>query len=142
MLKLREWNEVLEYADKAAQELRDSGLKTITKTYNLYNGQKGIDLIIYDNGGNVFKSYSSGIHDSVKEYKKYIDYYKEKLMEESSPIKDDNASQIAEDIKWVLFDDRNFDLSLKFHSWTGNGNFFIVKDDDGNEYRVIVNKER
>lgn len=142
MLKLREWNEVLEYADKVAQELRDSGLKAITKTYNLYNGQKGIDLIIYDNGGNAFKSYLSGIHDSVKEYKKYIDYYKEKLIEESSPIKDDNASQIAEDIKWVLFDDRNFDLSLKFHSWTGNGNSFIVKDDDGNEYRVIVNKER
>ena len=63
-------------------------------------------------------------------------------MEEASPIKEDNTSQIAEDIKWVLFDDRDFDLSLKFHSWTGNGNSFIVTNDDGNKYRVAVNKER
>lgn len=52
-----------------------------------------------------------------------------------------NSSQIIEDIKWTLFDDRNFDNSFKFEAWTGNSNSFIIKDEDGQEYRVIVEKE-
>ena len=53
----------------------------------------------------------------------------------------DNISQVVEDIKWTLFDDRNFETSFSFETWTGNGNSFIVKDDDGQEYRITVTKE-
>lgn len=53
----------------------------------------------------------------------------------------DNTSQVVEDIKWTLFDDRNFETSFSFETWAGDGNSFIVKDDDGQEYRVTVMKE-
>lgn len=52
-----------------------------------------------------------------------------------------NASQVVEDIKYALFDDRDFETSLSFETWTGRGNSFIVKDEDGQEYRVTVTKE-
>lgn len=52
-----------------------------------------------------------------------------------------NTSQIIEDIKWTLFDDRNFDASFKFETWVGDGHSFIVKDDDGQEYRIAVTRE-
>ena len=53
----------------------------------------------------------------------------------------DNTNQIVEDIKWTLFDDRNFETSFNFETWAGNGNSFIVKDNDGQEYRITVTKE-
>lgn len=53
----------------------------------------------------------------------------------------DCSSQIVEDVKWVLFDDREFDTSFKFQTWTGNGNSFVVRNGDGQEYRVTVTKE-
>lgn len=52
-----------------------------------------------------------------------------------------NAEQIVDDIKWTLFDDRNFETPFKFETWTGEYNSFIVKDEDGQEYRVTVTKE-
>lgn len=55
--------------------------------------------------------------------------------------KNDNTSQVAEDIKWTLFDNRNFETSFSFETWVGNGNSFIVKDNDGQEYRVTVTRE-
>ncbi|MBO5969893.1 MAG: hypothetical protein J6S14_15505 [Clostridia bacterium] len=53
---------------------------------------------------------------------------------------DDNASQVIEDIKWTLFNDRGFETSFKFKTWTGEHSF-VVEDDDGQEYRVTVAKE-
>lgn len=61
----------------------------------------------------------------------------------------DNSSQIVEDIKWFLFDDeskeikneKGFSHGLKFVSWAGDGQCFIVKDADGAEYRIRVSKE-
>ena len=53
----------------------------------------------------------------------------------------DNTNQIVEDIKWTLFDDRNFETSFNFETWAGNWNSFIVKDNDGQEYRITVTKE-
>lgn len=52
-----------------------------------------------------------------------------------------NTSQIIEDIKWTLFDDRNFETSFKFETWVGDGHSFIVKDSDGQEYRVTLTRE-
>lgn len=52
-----------------------------------------------------------------------------------------NAEQIVDDIKWTLFDDRNFETPFKFETWTGEYNSFIVKDEDGQEYRVTATKE-
>lgn len=52
-----------------------------------------------------------------------------------------NANLIIEDVKRTLFDDRNYCNSFKFETWSGNSNSFIIKDEDGQEYRVIVEKE-
>ena len=53
----------------------------------------------------------------------------------------DNTSQIVEDIKYVLFDDRNFDTLFDFETWVGDGQSFIVKDKDEQEYRITVTRE-
>lgn len=82
MLKLREWNEVLAYADEVEIELKEAGLNAKAEEYLMYDGRQGINLIIYDNRGNVFAKYSSGIHDTVEEYKRYINYYKNKILNE------------------------------------------------------------
>lgn len=61
----------------------------------------------------------------------------------------DDSSQIVEDIKWFMFDDatseikneKGFSHGLQFETWVGDGQSFIVKNDDGIEYRVRVSKE-
>lgn len=53
----------------------------------------------------------------------------------------DNTSQVVEDIKWALFNDRNFETTFNFETWAGDGNSFIVKDNDGQEYCITVTKE-
>lgn len=61
----------------------------------------------------------------------------------------DNSSQIIENIKWFMFDDESkeiknengFSHGLQFVKWIGNGQSFIVKDTDGTEYRIRINKE-
>lgn len=53
----------------------------------------------------------------------------------------DNTSQIVEDIKWTLFNDRSFETLFSFETWAGDDHSFIVKDNYGQEYRVTVTKE-
>lgn len=50
------------------------------------------------------------------------------------------TEQVVEDIKYSLFDDKAFDHELKFVTWTGNQNSFIVEK-DGKEYRITVTQE-
>lgn len=82
MLKLREWNEVLDYADQIEKELTSKGYNIRLHEYSMYDGRKGIYLTLYDNHNKVHQQYASGVHNSVKEYKRYIDYYKRKFIEE------------------------------------------------------------
>ena len=53
----------------------------------------------------------------------------------------DNSSQIVEDIKWILFDDRDYDSFMQFDTWVGDGHSFIIRDEDGQGYRVTVTRE-
>lgn len=54
----------------------------------------------------------------------------------------DRSDHIVEDIKWKLFNkEKDFNLMLEFADWCGDGHSFIVKDYNGNEYRVCVTKE-
>lgn len=53
----------------------------------------------------------------------------------------DNSSQVVEDIKWILFDDRDYDSFTQFETWVGDGHSFIIRDEDGQEYRVTVTRE-
>ena len=72
----------MECADRIEEELTSDGYNVKLHEYSIYNGDKGIYLTLYDNHNKVHQQYASGIHDTVKEYKRYIDYYKRKLMEE------------------------------------------------------------
>ena len=53
----------------------------------------------------------------------------------------DNSNQVVEDIKKILFDDRDYDSFTQFETWVGDGHSFIIKDEDGQEYRVTVTRE-
>ena len=68
MLKLREWNEVLDYADQIEEELISNGYNVKLHEYSMYDGRKGIYLTLYDNHNKVHQQYASGVHNSVKEY--------------------------------------------------------------------------
>lgn len=52
----------------------------------------------------------------------------------------DNSSQIIEDIKWTLFDDRSFELLQVFATWSGDGHSFVLTDKDGMSYKLTVEK--
>lgn len=53
----------------------------------------------------------------------------------------DNSCQLMEDIKWILINDRDYNLPIQFKSWVHDGHSFIIKDNDGQEYRVSVRRE-
>lgn len=53
----------------------------------------------------------------------------------------DSSSFILDDIKYILFDDRDYETSFQFETYVGDRESFIVKDDDGQKYRVTVTKE-
>ena len=82
MLKLKEWNEVLDYANEVCIELCDNGYDVKAKQYSMYDGMKGVYLIVHDRDGKEFQRYASGIHDTVEMFKRYIDINKRRIMTE------------------------------------------------------------
>ena len=82
MLKLKGWNEVLDYANEVCRELCDNGYDVKVKQYSMYDGRKGIFLIVCDRDGKEFKRYASGIHDTTEMFKRYIDMNKNRIMVE------------------------------------------------------------
>ena len=86
MLKLREWNEVLDYADDVYRELVANGYNVKVKQYSIYDGRKGIYLIVYDGQNVEYQRYASGIHDTAEMFKRYIDMNKRRIIKELSLI--------------------------------------------------------
>lgn len=48
MLRLKEWNEILDYAEKTKEELVNQGTNVKVKPYLMYNNEKGAYFVIYD----------------------------------------------------------------------------------------------
>lgn len=86
MLKLREWNEVLDYADDVCRELLANGYNVKVKQYSMYDGRKGIFLIVLDRDGKEFQRYASGIHDTAEMFKRYIDMNKRRIIKECQEV--------------------------------------------------------
>ena len=82
MLKLKGWNEVLDYANEVCRELCDNGYDVKAKQYSMYDRRKGVYLIVYDRDGKEFQRYASGIHDTVEMFKRYINMNKRRIMTE------------------------------------------------------------
>lgn len=53
----------------------------------------------------------------------------------------DNTSKIVEDVVYALFGTKDFDPLYAFETWVGNGQSFIIKDADEQEYRITVTRE-
>ena len=53
----------------------------------------------------------------------------------------DFSNHIIADIKEIVFDNRDYKPPITFESWVGDSHSFIIKDFDGQEYRVSVTKE-
>ncbi len=52
-----------------------------------------------------------------------------------------NLRQTAENIRKIWFEDRDYDTLHTFEKWGADGTSFVVRDKNGNRYRVTVTKE-
>lgn len=53
----------------------------------------------------------------------------------------DISGQIITDIKSILFDGKNCKTLFSFETWAGDGHSFIIKDRNGQEYRITATRE-
>ena len=53
----------------------------------------------------------------------------------------DKSSEIVENIKTIISDDRKTQANFIFDTWVGDGHSFVVRDEKGTGYRVRVDKE-
>lgn len=60
-IKLSEWNELVGYGYKLCNELKEKGFDVRIKPYSTYDGRKGLSMQVYDNYGNFFTEYLSGV---------------------------------------------------------------------------------
>lgn len=68
-MRISEWDDLLDYADKIAIELKEKGVNVEATVYRMYNNDKGIYLRVFDKRGNFYEEYASGIWDTAAEYK-------------------------------------------------------------------------
>ncbi len=72
MMKLKDWNESISYGNGICNELKDEGYNVKLKSYTMYDGRKGLYIQVFDQYGNLFKEYASGIVDNIDEMKKNL----------------------------------------------------------------------
>jgi len=64
-----------------------------------------------------------------------------KYSQEYRDAQKDKSSEIVENIKTIISDDRKIQASFIFDTWVGDGHSFVVRDEKGTGYRVRVDKE-
>ena len=120
MLKLGEWNEVLDYADQIEKELTSKGYNVRLHEYSMYDGRKGIYLTLYDNHNKVHQQYASGVHNSIygklKRAKMQEKTYGGTIMRDI----DIHFKQIEPNKFWLLYNGESFEIFTyndgKFHN--------------------------
>ena len=60
-IKLNEWNKLIEYGKELCNILIERGYDVRLKPYTVYDGRKGLSMQVFDDDGNYFKEYYSGI---------------------------------------------------------------------------------
>lgn len=73
MLKISEWNSVVEHGNKVCEELKGYGYNTKLKPYTMYDGRQGLFIQVFDGFGQFYTEYASGIWNSVEEFKSALD---------------------------------------------------------------------
>lgn len=64
-----------------------------------------------------------------------------KYSQEYRDAQKDKSSEIVENIKTIISDDRKTQANFIFDTWVGDGHSFVVRDEKGTGYRVRVDKE-
>jgi hypothetical protein len=60
-MRMTEWNTLLAYANTLCHEAsEETGVKIDYSPYSMYDGRKGIKIIVFDCNGEEFASYTSG----------------------------------------------------------------------------------
>lgn len=80
--KLKEWNEICDYADNTCNILKEKGFDVRIKSYTLVSGEKGLYFQIFDNRGCYFAEYATGIHKYVFIMKDAIDKIEKRIVNE------------------------------------------------------------
>ena len=62
-MKRKDWNDSLLAADKISQDLNNNGIYAKPVAYTMYDGRRGIKLVVYDCCGNPFIEMASGTHE-------------------------------------------------------------------------------
>lgn len=79
MIKLSEWNQVIDYAKEITRSTlykRDGKQIFIdirSSVYTMYDDRKGIYLTTYDKEDKPHEKYASGIHETFEQYKAALD---------------------------------------------------------------------
>ena len=60
-MKLNEWNDLIIYGNKICDMLKAKGYDVELMPYTIYDGRKGLSMIVLDAFGDFFKVYYSGI---------------------------------------------------------------------------------
>ena len=81
-MKLKEWNEILVFANEVCKRLIKNGYIVKSIVYGNYSNEKGICIYVYDKNGNVFEKYHSGIYKTIEEYKKALIKIEEQIKRE------------------------------------------------------------
>lgn len=66
-MKLIDWNKCLKCAEQACIALRQDGFNVSTSIYKMYDSKQGIRFDVLDIRGGVFKSFYSGVKESVED---------------------------------------------------------------------------
>ena len=73
LLKLKDWNEAWSFAEDLCAKARiNDGVDVRPKAYSMYDGAKGIRIMLFDSYGNYYTDFYSGITDSLSELKSSI----------------------------------------------------------------------
>ena len=91
----------------------------------------------YDNSGGVDEVLRE-ICNNLKYEADLFDYSSHQKKEKETQTND--VSKVIEDIKYALFDDKEYDHGFNFETWTGDGESFVLSNDK-KKFRVIVREE-
>jgi len=72
-MRYKDWNKACAYANKVSKEISHESMTVRSSIYYMYDGRKGIHLQVYDEFGNFYVQFATGICGSLEEIKRSID---------------------------------------------------------------------
>ena len=125
--ELAEWARKKEKVRMSERDNLEVGLYLLGKiTDYTYDNSGGVDEVLRE------------ICNNLKYEADLFDYSSHQKKEKETQTND--VSKVIEDIKYALFDDKEYDHGFNFETWTGDGESFVLSNDK-KKFRVIVREE-